>query len=159
MSVNLGSVYENAVAIELKAHSHELYYYDNKHNGEVDFLIDDYDLLSCLPIEVKSGRDYTIHSALDKFVNNKDYNSYLFRFPGGSSGGRYSKIKSEAQKALKAEGLDKYGVSIELLPELTKKPSPKAMFSNPILQVKAGMNSLFLGQDFKTIDEYGEKIS
>lgn len=74
LSVNLGSVYENAVAIELKAHSHELYYYDNKHNGEVDFLIDDYDSLSCLPIEVKSGRDYTIHSALDKFVNNKDYN-------------------------------------------------------------------------------------
>lgn len=70
-----------------------------------------------------------------------------------------SAVHSAAQKALKAEGLDKYGVSIELLPELTKKPSSKAMFSNPILQVKAGMNSLFLGQDFKTIDEYGEKIS
>lgn len=52
----------------------KLFYYDNKNNGEVDFLIDDYDTLSVLPIEVKSGKDYVIHSALDKFVSNKDYN-------------------------------------------------------------------------------------
>jgi hypothetical protein len=26
-----------------------------------------------LPIEVKSGRDYTIHSALNALLNNKDY--------------------------------------------------------------------------------------
>ena len=28
---------------------------------------------SILPIEVKSGRDYTIHSALNKLLDNKDY--------------------------------------------------------------------------------------
>ena len=73
-SINLGSVYETVVAQELKAHGYDLYYYDNKKNGEVDFLIDDADNLSNIPIEVKSGKDYTVHSALDRFVSNDDYN-------------------------------------------------------------------------------------
>ena len=73
-SVNLGSVYETAVAQELKAHGYNLYYYDNKKNGEVDYLIDDTDNLSNIPIEVKSGKDYTVHSALDKFLSIKEYN-------------------------------------------------------------------------------------
>ncbi len=71
--VNLGSVYETAVAQELKAHGHELFYYDNRSKGEVDFLIDDHEELSVLPIEVKSGKDYTIHSALSNFLSNMDY--------------------------------------------------------------------------------------
>ena len=73
-SVNLGAVYETVVAQELKAHGYDLYYYDNKRNGEVDFLIDDVDNLSNIPIEVKSGKDYTIHSALDKFLTIPEYN-------------------------------------------------------------------------------------
>ena len=73
-SINLGSVYENVVASELKAHGYDLYYYDNKKNGEVDFLVDDYDTLSAVPIEVKSGKDYKKHSSLDKFMSVKDYN-------------------------------------------------------------------------------------
>jgi predicted AAA+ superfamily ATPase len=72
-SINLGSVYETIVASELKAHGKKLYYYDNRNKGEVDFLIDDYDSLSVVPIEVKSGKDYTVHSALNNFVNNEDY--------------------------------------------------------------------------------------
>ena len=73
-SINLGSVYETVVAQELKAHGYDLYYYDNKKNGEVDYLIDDADNLSNIPIEVKSGKDYSVHSALDKFMLNDDYN-------------------------------------------------------------------------------------
>lgn len=72
-SVNLGTVYESVVAQELKAHGFRLFYYDNKKNGEVDFLIDDYEQLSVLPLEVKSGKDYSIHSALDHFLSNQDY--------------------------------------------------------------------------------------
>lgn len=72
-SVNLGAVYETVVASELAAHGHRLFYYDNRSKGEVDYLIDDYDSLSVAPIEVKSGRDYTIHSALNAFVKNEDY--------------------------------------------------------------------------------------
>ena len=33
-------------------------------------------------------------------INNQEYNSYLFRFPGGSSGGRYEKVKKEAKDLL-----------------------------------------------------------
>lgn len=73
-SINLGTVYESVVASELKAHGHKLYYYDNRNKGEVDFLMDDYDSLSVVPIEVKSGKDYTIHSALNNFVSNESYN-------------------------------------------------------------------------------------
>lgn len=71
--INLGSVYESVIAQELAAHDHKLFYYDNRNKGEVDYLIDDYDSLSTVPIEVKSGKDYTIHSALNTFVNNEDY--------------------------------------------------------------------------------------
>lgn len=73
-SINLGSVYESVVASELKAHGFTLYYYDNRTKGEVDYLIDDYASLSTVPIEVKSGKDYTVHSALNHFISNEDYN-------------------------------------------------------------------------------------
>lgn len=73
-SINLGSVYETVVAQELCAHGFSLYYYDNKKNGEVDYLIDDMENLSVLPLEIKSGKDYRVHSALDKFIGIKEYN-------------------------------------------------------------------------------------
>lgn len=73
-SINLGTVYESVVASELKAHGYNLFYYDNKANGEVDFLIDDYNNLSVVPLEIKSGKDYTVHSAINRFLSNKDYN-------------------------------------------------------------------------------------
>jgi hypothetical protein len=72
-SINLGSVYESVVASELIAHGYTLFYYDNRNKGEVDYLIDDYDSLSVVPIVVKSGKDYTIHSALNTFVKNDAY--------------------------------------------------------------------------------------
>lgn len=72
-SINLGTVYESAVAQELAAHGFNLHYYDNKKKGEVDFLVDDYDGLTVLPLEIKSGKDYTAHSALTNFLNTPDY--------------------------------------------------------------------------------------
>lgn len=73
-SINLGSVYETVVTQELKAHGYNLYYYDNKKNGEVDFLIDDADNLSNIPLEVKSGKDYSVHSAMTRFLSTDEYN-------------------------------------------------------------------------------------
>ena len=72
-SINLGTVYESVVAQELAAHGFKLYYYDNKKKGEVDFLIDDYDNLTALPLEIKSGKDYTEHSALTNFLQTPEY--------------------------------------------------------------------------------------
>ena len=65
-SINLGTVYESVVAQELAAHGFKLHYYDNKQRGEVDSL-------SVLPLEIKSGKDYTEHSALSKFVATPEY--------------------------------------------------------------------------------------
>lgn len=71
--VNLGAVYETVVAQELKAHDHELYYYDRKKVGEVDFLIDDYESLNVLPLEIKSGKDYRNFKALPKILMEPNY--------------------------------------------------------------------------------------
>ena len=72
-SVNLGAVYESVIAQELHAHGYTLHYYDNKQKGEVDYLIDDFRNLTVLPLEIKSGKDYTVHSALDKFLATPEY--------------------------------------------------------------------------------------
>ena len=73
-SINLGTVYESVVAQELRAHGFKLYYYDNKKKGEVDYLINDYSTAQVLPLEIKSGKDYKEHSALSKFLDEKEYN-------------------------------------------------------------------------------------
>lgn len=72
-SINLGTVYESVVAQELLAHGFKLHYYDNKKKGEVDFLVDDHDNLTVLPLEIKSGKNYTEHSALTNFLETADY--------------------------------------------------------------------------------------
>ncbi len=73
LSVNLGSVYECAVACQLAANDNTLFYYDNRTRGEVDFLYDDFDSLSIVPIEVKSGKDYKRHVAISRLVSTEEY--------------------------------------------------------------------------------------
>jgi predicted AAA+ superfamily ATPase len=70
--VNYGSVYENAVAQELKAHGHDLHYFRNKKLGEVDFVCERGGG-AVLPIEVKSGKDYKRHSALSNILSSPNY--------------------------------------------------------------------------------------
>ncbi|MCR5462719.1 MAG: AAA family ATPase [bacterium] len=67
--INLGSVYETVCATELISHGHELFYFDSKKIGEVDFLINDYDNLSILPIEIKSGKDQNNFRAIPKLID------------------------------------------------------------------------------------------
>lgn len=71
ININYGSIYESVVAQELTAHEIPLYYYNNKKHGEVDFLIEENDKV--IPIEVKSGKDYVRHVALDKLLSTKNY--------------------------------------------------------------------------------------
>lgn len=72
-SVNLGSVYECAVACQLAANDNRLFYYDNRNRGEVDFLFDDFKALTVVPIEVKSGKDYQRHIAISRMVSTEEY--------------------------------------------------------------------------------------
>lgn len=70
--INYGSIYENAVAQELHAHGFNLYYYNSKKLGELDFLIQDRND-NVLPIEVKSGKTYKRHHALDNVLAHPEY--------------------------------------------------------------------------------------
>ncbi|MFR5093288.1 MAG: DUF4143 domain-containing protein [Adlercreutzia equolifaciens] len=72
--MNLGAVFENAVAQELRAHGHERLYYFNKRGvGEVDFMIDAAGVPYVVPIEVKSGKSSKRHAALDALLGVKNY--------------------------------------------------------------------------------------
>ncbi len=70
-SVNFGSIYENFAAQELTAHGYPLYFYNSKKFGELDFLIEEDG--NILPIEIKSGKDYYRHNAMNNILNCKEY--------------------------------------------------------------------------------------
>ena len=77
--INFGAIYENVVAQELKAHGFDLYYFNSKKQGELDFLIEQEG--EVLPLEIKSGKDYTKHAALSNVLENETYNvskAYVF---------------------------------------------------------------------------------
>lgn len=69
--INFGSIYENVVAQELHARGFDLYYFNSKKQGELDFIIEkDGEIV---PIEVKSGKDYQRHNALSNVMTNAEY--------------------------------------------------------------------------------------
>lgn len=67
-----GAVYENVVAQELKSAGYDLCYYNNNRKGEIDFLIET-GSGSVVPIEVKSGKDYKLHTALNNLLGTQEY--------------------------------------------------------------------------------------
>lgn len=69
--INKGAVFENVVAQELHAHGYPLYYYNSKKLGEIDFIVEQSG--KTLPIEVKSGKAYNKHSALNNLLDVKEY--------------------------------------------------------------------------------------
>lgn len=70
-NINYGSIYENLVAQELRCHGFDLYYFNNKKQGEVDFVVEK---SGCaLPIEVKSGKTYQRHHALSNILSDESY--------------------------------------------------------------------------------------
>lgn len=69
---NLGGIYENVVAQQLAAQNRQLYYYQTKKRGEVDFVVDGPDG-TAVPIEVKSGSYYHAHAALGHVLDTAEY--------------------------------------------------------------------------------------
>lgn len=69
--VNNGAHFENAVAQQLLCNGFEPYFCKKKNIGELDFLIEMDGKV--VPIEVKSGKAYRTHKALDHFMNVSDY--------------------------------------------------------------------------------------
>lgn len=64
LQINMGSILENIIAQQLRSNGFHLNYYDGKKTGEIDFVVQNgmgIDL-----VEVKSGNDFKVHSALNK---------------------------------------------------------------------------------------------
>ena len=77
--VNNGAHFENAVAQQLLANGFEPYFCKKKNVGELDFLIEMGERV--VPIEVKSGKNYKSHKALDNFMDVSEYHlerAYVF---------------------------------------------------------------------------------
>ena len=70
-NINFGAIYENVVAQELKNQGFALYYYNTKRFGELDFIIEYNGKV--LPIEIKSGKDYKRHCALNNIMKVSNY--------------------------------------------------------------------------------------
>ncbi len=70
-SINFGAIYENVVAQELCVHGFDLYYFNSKRLGELDFVVEYKGQI--LPVEVKSGKDYERHNALSNVLDSTEY--------------------------------------------------------------------------------------
>ena len=70
--LNNGSLFENFVAQEIYAKTQSSYYYKKNGVGEVDFVAET--LSGVTPIEVKSGKDYKKHAALNHLLENHKFN-------------------------------------------------------------------------------------
>ena len=70
-ALNGGGLYENEVVCELISKGYRVYYYNSNRLGELDFVIEYKGHV--LPIEVKSGKDYELHSALNNVLKNSEF--------------------------------------------------------------------------------------
>lgn len=115
-SINFGSIYENVVAQELHAHGFELYYFNSKKQGELDFVIEKNG--TTLPIEVKSGKDYQRHNALNNVMNNEGYEikeAFVFTGENLRRDGRFNYLPIYLVGFLQRENIGDihYDVSLE----------------------------------------------
>lgn len=79
LDVNMGSIVENVIAQELVSNGFDLHYFDRKSFCELDFVIQKNN--SAVVLEIKSGKDYHRHSALDKALEKEEWNiqnAYIF---------------------------------------------------------------------------------
>ena len=112
--INKGAVYENVVAQELYAHGYPLYYYNSKKKGELDFVIEHAGKV--LPIEVKSGKDYEKHSALDNVMSVEEYEideAYVFTNDNIKTKGKVTYLPIYMVMFLKDELIEFIDISID----------------------------------------------
>lgn len=79
LDVNMGSIVENVTAQILTANDFSLHYFDRKNFGELDFVLQSGN--NVIPLEIKNGKDYKKHSALDRTLSEPDWNikhGYIF---------------------------------------------------------------------------------
>lgn len=79
LEMNMGSILENVMAQLIKANGFNLSYFDSNKYGEVDFVIQNGMHIDL--VEIKSGKDYKRHAALDNILNVHEWKfnrAYVF---------------------------------------------------------------------------------
>ncbi len=112
--INKGAVYENVVAQELHAHGYPLYYYNSKKKGELDFVVEHSGRV--LPIEVKSGKNYEKHSALDNVMATQEYGireAYVFTNDNVKTDGKLTYFPIYMVMFLQDDSIDFIDISVD----------------------------------------------
>ena len=91
----------------MTAHGFNRYYFNSRKQGELDFLIERNGEI--LPIEIKSGKDYTRHAALNTVMDNADYaipEAYVFQNDNVTVNGKITYYPMYMMMFLERERLD-----------------------------------------------------
>lgn len=113
--VNNGAHFENAVAQQLIANGFEPYFCKKKNLGELDFIIEMNGKV--VPIEVKSGKNYKAHKALEHFMNVSDYHlekAYVFSIGNVEQMGNIVYLPIYMSYLLKEKTIDTMIVDVDL---------------------------------------------
>lgn len=113
--VNNGAHFENAVAQQLLANGFEPYFCKKKNLGELDFLIEMGGKV--VPIEVKSGKGYKSHKALDNYMEVPDYHlerAYVFSTFNVEKKGEVINLPIYMSYLLKKPKIDQLIVDIDM---------------------------------------------
>ena len=113
--VNNGAHFENAVAQQLTANGFDVYFCKKKNIGELDFVIEMEGRV--VPIEVKSGKDYKRHNALDHFMEVPNYHmekAYVLSTGNVEVDGKICYIPIYMTYLLKEEKIGKMIVDLDM---------------------------------------------
>ncbi|MDO5573704.1 MAG: ATP-binding protein [bacterium] len=113
--VNNGAHFENVVAQQLTANGFEPYYCKKKNLGELDFVIEMSGKV--VPIEVKSGKNYKTHTALDHFMSVSEYpieKAYVFSIGNIEQTGKVIYLPIYMNYLLKEKTLDAMIVDVDI---------------------------------------------
>ena len=113
--VNNGAHFENAVAQQLTANGFDVYYCKKKNIGELDFVIEMDGRV--VPIEVKSGKDYKRHNALDHFMQVPNYHmekAYVLSTGNVETDGKICYLPIYMTYLLKEEKIGKMIVDLDM---------------------------------------------
>lgn len=113
--VNNGAHFENAIAQQLLANGFEPYYFKKKNIGEIDFVIEMGGKV--VPIEVKSGKSYKTHKALDNLMKIEDYHlekGFVFSIGNIEKEDKITYLPIYMSYLLKEKKMDKMIINLDL---------------------------------------------
>ena len=113
--VNNGAHFENAVAQQLLANGFDPYFCKRSKMGELDFLIELGGKV--VPIEVKSGKGYKSHKALDNYMEITEYHldkAYVFSISNIEKEGNITYLPIYMSYLLKEPKIDKLIVDLDI---------------------------------------------